>query len=129
MRIVGILSAGLLAIGAILALIRVEKGPSALDRIVALDIISNILLIAVALDAAINLRRETVPILAALALVGFISSVAVARFSSVEPEDAGRIKTAEEVAAEDAARRQEEEEAALAEAEVAAIREEEETPA
>lgn len=127
MRIVGVLSAGLLAIGAILALIRVEKGPSALDRIVALDIISNILLIAVALDAAVNLRRETVPILAALALVGFISSVAVARFSSVEPEDAGRIKTAEEVAAEDEARQQEEVEAALAEAEVAAIREEGET--
>ncbi len=125
MRIAGIISSGMLAVGAILTLIRVEKGPSALDRIVALDIISNILLIAVAIEAAINLRRETVPILAALALVGFISTVSVARFSAVEPEDAGRIKTAEEVAAEDAARRQEEEEAAMAEAEVAAIREEE----
>lgn len=125
MRIVGLVSAGMLAIGAILTLTRIEKGPSSLDRIVALDIVSNVLLIAVALDAAVNLRRETVPILAALALVGFISIVVVARFASVEPEDVGRIKTPEEAAAEDEARRREEEEAARAEAEVAAIRDEE----
>ena len=128
MRIVGIISAAMLAMGAILTIIRVEKGPSSLDRIVALDIVSNVLIIAVALDAAVNLRSETVPILAALALVGFISSVAVARFAAIEPEDSRRIKTLEEVAAEDARRREEEEEAARAEAEVAAIRDEERAP-
>ncbi len=126
MRTVGLISAGLLAIGAILTLVRVEKGPSALDRIIALDIFSNILLISVAVDAAVNLRRESVPILAALALVGFISTVVVARFASVEPEEAGRIRTPEEVAAEDAAIREAEEEEARAEAEMAASRYEEE---
>lgn len=128
MRLVGIISAALLAVGAVLTVVRVARGPSSLDRIIALDVISNILIITVALDAAVNLRSETVPILAALALVGFISSVAVARFASVEPEDARRIKTLEEVAAEEAARREEEEEAARAEAEVAAIRDEEKAP-
>src|SRR5690606_29402571 len=128
MRTVGLISAGMIAIGAILTIIRVEKGPSSLDRIVALDIISNILIIAVALDAAINLRRETIPILAALALVGFISSVAVARYAAVEPREARRIKTPEEVAAEEEALRREEEAAALAEAEAKAQRDEEIAP-
>ncbi len=128
MRTVGLISAGMIAIGAILTIIRVEKGPSSLDRIVALDIISNILIIAVALDAAINLRRETIPILAALALVGFISSVTVARYAAVEPREARRIKTPEEVAAEEEALRREEEAAALAEAEAKAQRDEEIAP-
>lgn len=128
MRTVGLISAGMIAIGAILTIIRVEKGPSSLDRIVALDIISNILIIAVALDAAVNLRRETIPILAALALVGFISSVAVARYAAVEPREARRIKTPEEVAAEEEALRREEEAAALAEAEAKAQRDEEIAP-
>ncbi|HLV90098.1 MAG TPA: monovalent cation/H+ antiporter complex subunit F [Acidimicrobiia bacterium] len=128
MRTVGLISAGMIAIGAILTIIRVEKGPSSLDRIVALDIISNILIIAVALDAAVNLRRETIPILAALALVGFISSVTVARYAAVEPREARRIKTPEEVAAEEEALRREEEAAALAEAEAKAQRDEEIAP-
>lgn len=128
MRTVGLISACMIAIGAILTIIRVEKGPSSLDRIVALDIISNILIIAVALDAAINLRRETIPILAALALVGFISSVTVARYAAVEPREARRIKTPEEVAAEEEALRREEEAAALAEAEAKAQRDEEIAP-
>ena len=128
MRTVGLISAGMIAIGAILTIIREEKRPSSLDRIVALDIISNILIIAVALDAAINLRRETIPILAALALVGFISSVTVARYAAVEPREARRIKTPEEVAAEEEDLRSEEEAAALAEAEAEAQSDEEIAP-
>ena len=127
MRTVGIISAVLLATGAALTVVRVERGPSSLDRIIALDIISNILIITVALDAAVNLRRESVPILVALALVGFISTVVVARFASVEPEDARRIKTPEEVAAEDAAIQEAEEREARLEAEIAASRDEEGT--
>lgn len=114
--------AAMLAIGASLAMIRVERGPSILDRAVALDIITNILMIGVALEAALNRRTDTVPVLAALALVGFVASVTIARFASVEPEDAGRIKTLEEIEAEDAARREADETAARLEAQSAAIR-------
>ncbi|MGH8957602.1 MAG: monovalent cation/H(+) antiporter subunit G [Acidimicrobiia bacterium] len=71
---------------------------------IALDIITNILIMGLALEAALNRRRDTVPVLVALALVGFVGSAAVARFASVEPKDAGRIKTLEEVESEDAAR-------------------------
>ena len=49
------------------------------------------------------------PILVVLSLVGFIGSVTIARFAAVEPEDARRVRTREEVAAEDEARREAEE--------------------
>jgi multicomponent Na+:H+ antiporter subunit F len=113
--VVGI-SGALLVAAAVLAVIRVERGPSMLDRMVALDIITSILVIAVALEAAWNRRLDTVPIMAALALVGFISSVTVSRYAAVEPEEEGRIRSAEEIAAEDEERRAMEEAAAAHEA-------------
>lgn len=108
--IVVAVSGAMLVVGAILAMLRVERGPSMLDRMVALDIITNILVIGVALEAAWNRRLDAVPILAALALVGFISSVTVSRYAAVEPEDEGRIKTVEEIVAEEAATEDEAEE-------------------
>ncbi len=120
-----IAAALMIALGAVLALIRVEKGPSILDRAVALDIMTSTLIIGVALDAAWNHRFDTIPVLAALALVGFVASVSISRFLAVEAEDAGRIKTAEEIAADEAARILAEEEAARIEAEAARLRGEE----
>jgi multicomponent Na+:H+ antiporter subunit F len=117
-----IASGVMLGLGAILTMIRVEKGPTMLDRAVAFDIISNIVIIGVALDAAVELRTDIVPILAALALFGFVSSVTIARFVSVEPDEAGRIKTPEEVRAENEAQLRAEMAAARAEEEMAATR-------
>ena len=108
--IVVAVSGALLVVGAILAIIRVERGPSMLDRMVALDIMTNILVIGVALGAAWTRRLDAVPILAALALVGFISSVTVARYAAVEPDDEGRIKTLEEIVDEESATEDEAEE-------------------
>jgi len=108
--IVVAVSGALLVVGAILAIIRVERGRSMLDRMVALDIMTNILVIGVALGAAWTRRLDAVPILAALALVGFISSVTVARYAAVEPDDEGRIKTLEEIVDEESATEDEAEE-------------------
>lgn len=125
MTVVETIGTAMLGIGATLTMIRLARGPSVLDRIVALDIITNVLIIAVALAAAVDRRTDTVPVLAALALVGFVSSVVVARFASVEPQDAGRIKTYEEVRAEDEARLKAEQDSAVVEAEIAASRDQE----
>jgi multicomponent Na+:H+ antiporter subunit F len=124
--IVVVASAVMLVVGAGFAVVRAERGPSMLDRMVALDIITSILLIGVALEAAWTRRVDTVPVMVALTLVGFVASVTVARFASVEPEDAGRIRSPAEIRAEDAARLASERAAALAEAEAAARRAEEE---
>ena len=100
-----VLVCGLLIVAAaVLAIVRAERGPTMLDRTVALDIVVTCLVAAVALYAALERRVDVVPILVALPLVGFVGSVTIARFASVDPEDAGRLRTAEEVEAERAAR-------------------------
>jgi multicomponent Na+:H+ antiporter subunit F len=94
----------LLTVGFTLSVIRAEKGPSMLDRTVALDIVVTTMIAAVALYAAINRRADIVPILVVLSLVGFVGSVTIARFASVEPEGEGRVRTREEIAAREAER-------------------------
>ncbi|ADG73131.1 multiple resistance and pH regulation protein F [Cellulomonas flavigena DSM 20109] len=104
----------LLTLGALFAIARAEKGPSMLDRTVALDIVVTTMIAAVALYAAYFRRADVVPLLVVLSLVGFVGSVTIARFAAVEPEGEGRVRTREEVAAEEAEKRrleQEEEEA------------------
>ncbi|QCB94841.1 monovalent cation/H+ antiporter complex subunit F [Cellulomonas shaoxiangyii] len=100
--------AALLTIGAGLAIVRAEKGPSMLDRTVALDIVVTAMVAAVALYASVQRRADVVPVLVVLSLVGFVGSVTIARFASVEPEGEGRVRTREEVAAEEAERRRQE---------------------
>ncbi|MFI2753777.1 monovalent cation/H+ antiporter complex subunit F [Cellulomonas sp. P22] len=99
-----VVSGLMLAVGCVFAVVRVEKGPSMLDRTIALDIVVATMISAGALYAAVARRTEIIPILVALALVGFVSSVTIARFASVEPEGEGRVRTREEIAAEETAR-------------------------
>jgi multicomponent Na+:H+ antiporter subunit F len=100
-----VVCAVLIGAGAVLALVRLERGPSMLDRTVALDILVTALVAAVALYAALERRADVVPILVALSLVGFIGSVTIARFAAAEPDDARRLRTPQEVAALDEAAR------------------------
>lgn len=97
--------AALLVTGAVLAVVRAEKGPSILDRTIALDIVLTIMIAAGALYASLERRTDIVPILVVLSLVGFVGSVTVARFASIEPPGEGRVRTREEIAAEEAERR------------------------
>lgn len=114
MTVVLLVCAALLTVAGALALIRAEKGPSMLDRTVALDIIVTVVVGAVALYAAAERRTDVVPILVVLSLVGFVGSVTIARFASVEPEGEGRVRSREEIAQEEAERIREEEEAEAA---------------
>ena len=101
--------AAMITVGAALAIVRAERGPSMLDRTIALDITVTAVIAAFALYAASQRRADVVPVLVVLSLVGFVGSVTVARFAAVEPEGEGRVRTREEVAAEEAARREAEE--------------------
>lgn len=111
MTVVVIVCGVLLAVAGTLALIRAERGPSMLDRTIALDIVVTVVVAAVALYASIERRTDVVPILVVLSLVGFVGSVTIARFASVEPEGEGRVRTREEIAQEEAERIRAEEEA------------------
>lgn len=114
MTVVLIICAVLLTVAGVLALIRAERGPSMLDRTVALDIIVTVVVAAVALYAASERRTDVVPILVVLSLVGFVGSVTISRFASVEPAGEGRVRSREEIAQEEAERIRAEEEAEAA---------------
>lgn len=111
MTVVTIVCVVLLAGAAGCALARIERGPSMLDRAVAVDILLTAVIAAGALFAAEHHRKDLVPILVALSLVGFIGSVTFARFAAVEPEEQRRVRSREEVAAEAAERRRLDDEA------------------
>ena len=104
MIVVVIICGVLLTAGAALAIVRMEKGPSMLDRTVGLDIVLTTMIAAIAIYAAIERRADVVPVLVVLSLVGFVGSVTIARFASVEPEGEGRVRTREEIAAMEAER-------------------------
>ncbi len=88
MTVVLWICAAMLAIGGLLALIRIARGPSALDRVVALDVLLSGLIAAIGLEAAYNQHGLTLPVLAVLALLGFVGAVTIARFGAEsEPED------------------------------------------
>ena len=81
-----VLAGGLLALAAVLLLIRISRGPTMLDRVAALDVLVAVVISGLAIEAAVNRHTTTLPILVVLALVGFVGSVTVARFAEVAPE-------------------------------------------
>lgn len=105
MTVVVLACAVLLAAAGILAVVRIERGPSMLDRTIALEVLTTTLVAFVGLEAAWSRRTDTVPVLVALSLVGFVGSVTIARFASKEPPGEGRVRTREEIARDEAAGR------------------------
>jgi multicomponent Na+:H+ antiporter subunit F len=74
-----IAAAMLIAAGAI-TMFRLLAGPSTLDRLVALDTVVAVIMCAIGTWAAYSLDTTVTYGLAALALIGFVGSVSVARF-------------------------------------------------
>lgn len=74
--------AAMLAVAAVLVLIRMTLGPTILDRIISLDVIVAVTVGGIALEAILNQHSDTLPILVVLSLVGFIGSASVARFAA-----------------------------------------------
>ncbi|MGK5442908.1 monovalent cation/H+ antiporter complex subunit F [Micromonospora sp. URMC 105] len=71
----------LLSVTALLALARIYRGPSLLDRVIAADLLLSTMLGAVGAEAAINRHATTLPVLVVLSLLGFVGSVALVRFA------------------------------------------------
>ena len=79
-------AAPMLTAAALLTVVRIIRGPTVLNRIVALDVLVSIIISALGLEAAYNEHTTTVPIMVALALIGFVGSVSVARFVARDDE-------------------------------------------
>ncbi|RJL31837.1 cation:proton antiporter [Bailinhaonella thermotolerans] len=65
-----------------MAVARLARGPSMLDRAVALDAMVAVVMAAVSVEAAVGRHDTTLPTLIVLSVLGFTSSVTVARFAS-----------------------------------------------
>ena len=71
----------MLGAAALLLVIRISRGPTMLDRVVALDVLVSVVICGLSLEAAVNRHATTLPILGVLSLLGFVGSVSVARFT------------------------------------------------
>ncbi|MEV0004559.1 monovalent cation/H+ antiporter complex subunit F [Micromonospora sp. NPDC050980] len=71
----------LLSATALLALLRIYRGPSLLDRVVGADLLLSAMLAAVATEAAVSRHATTLPVLVVLSMLGFVGSVSLVRFA------------------------------------------------
>lgn len=91
MNVIWATAGALLGVAAVITMYRLLAGPSTLDRLVALDTLAAMTMCGIGTWAAASRDTTATYSLAALALVGFIGSVSVARFRVPdEPADSGR---------------------------------------
>jgi len=72
---------GALGVAGALTLARLLRGPSALDRIVALDVFVVLIVVSAGVYIAYYRDGSNIPLLAAVALVGFVGSAVAARLA------------------------------------------------
>lgn len=80
MTAVAVVLACLLVLAAALVVARMVRGPATLDRLVALDMLVAVIVCSIGSYAAVTKESSAVPVMVVVALLGFLGSVAVARF-------------------------------------------------
>lgn len=70
----------MLTVSAFLAIYRIVRGPSVLNRTLASDLMVSILICALGILIVSRRDEWSLPIVVSLSLLGFVASVAVARF-------------------------------------------------
>lgn len=76
----------LLSVTAFLALTRLYRGPSLVDRVIAADVLLATMVGAVGAEAAVTRHATTLPVLVVLSLLGFVGSVSLVRFAVREQQ-------------------------------------------
>ncbi|WP_430782875.1 monovalent cation/H+ antiporter complex subunit F [Actinoplanes sp. G11-F43] len=89
MIVIAVVVAVFLAAAAGMALVRIIRGPSTLDRIVGTDVLLAITVGAIATEVAYSRDATGLPILLGLSLLGAVGSIAVARFADPAARRAG----------------------------------------
>ena len=80
MQTVLVVTSVILSLAAAGAILRIARGPSLLDRVLASDVLLAIIGAALCIDMAVNRHLNNLMLLVALSIIGFIGSVTVARF-------------------------------------------------
>jgi multicomponent Na+:H+ antiporter subunit F len=81
---------GCLSLGLLLAIVRLVRGPTLPDRILALDLITTLALGFIVLVAILTGYYLYLDIAISLGLVGFLSTIALARYV-LQRAEAGRV--------------------------------------
>ncbi|HUF28844.1 MAG TPA: cation:proton antiporter [Gemmatimonadaceae bacterium] len=71
---------GVLSISLVLAAIRLWRGPSLPDRVVALDLIAFLAVGLIALTAVVSRQQAFIDVALTLALIAFLGTIAFARY-------------------------------------------------
>lgn len=74
-----IIAGSMFGIGAVLAAIRLLRGPTLIDRAAALDVILAIVVGVIVLQAAVQRSAVTLVIAVVVSLLGFLSSASLAK--------------------------------------------------
>lgn len=80
MDIVVVVTTVILSLAAAGAIIRIARGPSLLDRVLAADVLLVIVGAGLCIDMAVSRHLNNLVLVVAISLIGFIGSVTVARF-------------------------------------------------
>jgi multicomponent Na+:H+ antiporter subunit F len=81
MNTVFLITLAMLCAAGALTMVRLLRGPDTLDRIAALDVFVVLLVAAVAVYVAYYEDGSNIPLLAAVALLGFVGSATAARLA------------------------------------------------
>lgn len=81
-----------LAVTALAALVRIVRGPTILDRMVASDVLLTTLMLAVGADMALRGHTDGIPIMVAIGATAVLATIVVARYvrrrsSAPQPEE------------------------------------------
>ena len=79
-----------LSVAALLVVVRIARGPTMLDRVIATDVLVAVIVCAVGVEAAVFRHSTTLPVLLTVSLFAFVSAVSVARFIVPDDGEAGR---------------------------------------
>jgi multicomponent Na+:H+ antiporter subunit F len=92
-----VVAGALFSAAAVGAVIRIVRGPTILDRMLASDVLLTILLLVIGAEMVVNHHTRTIPVMLVLAGTAAFSTVAVARYVSQQdrraqqnPDDAGQ---------------------------------------
>jgi multicomponent Na+:H+ antiporter subunit F len=80
MLVVYVIAIVILVLAVLIAMVRMAKGPSNADRILASDVIVVVVVCGLAVVVVATRSVSALPILVALSLIGFLGAVSVARF-------------------------------------------------
>ena len=72
----------LFTVAALLSVVRIVRGPSILDRVIASDVLLTTLILVVGAEMVYNGHTRTIPMMVVLAATAIFATVAVARYVS-----------------------------------------------